>query len=230
MAESWFDKVRQETEAAAAASVLEDEDNTSKDSQEEAPRRSNRPAPTRPRLNWTVGLVGAAGTVLVVAGAATFWLVNSEGGQAPAELAADVELSVPPTTTGPVVPPEELVGVAGQCEPEVSETVVDGADRTLRGAVARYQAAYYAMDAEGLTTELTESSWMQDQDWAEILPTAGVDGASWCAVMAPQENESVNVDLMVTFPDGSDQLYPQTVIGQEIGDKWAIEDIVVREG
>lgn len=124
--------------------------------------------------------------------------------------------------------PDAQVAVAGQCEPEENEVVLSTGDATLRGTVAKWQKAYYAQDTT-LTDYLTESSWMHEQDWAAILPEAAPAGSSWCAVMAPVKGDRVDVDVLVTFSDGSSQTYQQTVVGgQSATGQWLIDDIVTR--
>lgn len=172
------------------------------------PRRGVKSAPV-------VSVVVACVTLLVIAASAVAYVVVHSG-------SADV-------SPAPVVAsPDSSVGVAGQCEAKDTETTVEATDSSLRGVVARWEDAYYRRDV-GLTQFLTPSSWLRDQDWAAVLPTAAPDGSKWCAVMSPVDGTSVDVDVMVEFADGSHQTYQQRVLGsQDAGGVWLIDDIQTR--
>ncbi|WP_342319201.1 hypothetical protein [Corynebacterium mayonis] len=178
----------------------------------------------------TIWLIPVLVVILVIAAWAGWYLVSAGNDIA---AGADEESAQAGSSSSVVemapVNPDTQVAVAGQCEPQEGETSLSTGDTTLRGTISKWQDAYYSQDAEALGQYLTPESWMNEQDWAAILPEAAPEGTSWCAVMAPVEDSSVDVDLMVTFADGSSQTYQQTVVGAEGADgAWLIDDILTR--
>lgn len=219
---SWFDEF--EKSQADTATVEEDTQAIAGSTRAASSRRGGRDVRT------TMWLIPVLGVILAIALWAAWYLMNAgndttasaEGESAQAGSSSSVVEMAP-------VDPDTQVAVAGQCEPQEGETTLSTGDATLRGTVARWQEAYYAQDADGLGQYLAPESWMHEQDWAAILPEAAPEGTSWCAVMAPVEDSSVDVDLMVTFADGSSQTYQQTVVGAQGPDgTWMIDDIVTR--
>lgn len=219
MAEDWFDVVGQppapDRGDASREQEVPDNDGSTTTTTEE---KSKRTSP-----NW-VTAVGALGLVILGAGSVAY-LVNSSNSTA-AELANETE---PVSTTAESTDPDRVIGVAGECEPEDEEVEVVAEDTTIRGAVAQWQSAYYSRDVETLESAIAPDSWLLDNDWENVLAEAAPAGTSWCAVMSPTTDESVDVDVMVTFPDGDSVTYPQTVSGIRDGEHWLIDDITSRE-
>lgn len=219
---SWFDEF--EKSHADTATVDEDAQADAGSTRVMAPRERGG------EMRTTMWLIPVLAVILASGLWATWYLWNAgndtvasaEGELAQAGSSSSVVEMAP-------VDPDAQVAVAGQCEPQEGETTLSTGDATLRGTVAKWQDAYYSQDAEALGQYLTPQSWMHEQDWAAILPEAAPEGTSWCAVMAPVEDSSVDVDLMVTFADGSSQTYQQTVVGEQgLDGTWMVDDIVTR--
>lgn len=219
MAEDWFDMVGQppapDREDASRGQEVPDNDGSTTTKTKE---NAKRPSPA-----W-VTTASALGLVIVGAGAVAF-LVNDSNSTA-AEQAGN---SAAVDTAAEVTDHDSVIGVAGDCEPEDGEVEIAEDDATVRGAVAQWQAAYYSRDVETLESAIAPDSWLLDNDWENVLAEAAPDGTSWCAVMSPTADESVDVDVMVTFPDGDSETYPQTVSGTRDGEHWLIDDITSRE-
>lgn len=184
----------------------------------------------------TATVVGSLGVVVVIASAVAYLTnaSNTVDQQASAEISEAASLTT--TRVAPmqdrVIPedPEIAIGIAGECRPQDGEVEISAEEDSVRGAVARWQSAYYQQDAETLTTSIAPDSWLLENDWPEILAEAAPEGTTWCAVMSPASDTTVDVDVMVTLPDGGSTTYPQTVTGQLQPDgNWAIEDIETRE-
>lgn len=216
---SWFDDFEQKPPTADEDDVFAD---GGEDIEEETPKRARGGAITVDRS--TIVVIGAVVLATVVAVLALVYLMNRSGADdSVADGAAETD-TVQQTT----VNQDEQVAVAGQCEPEEDETTLSTGDTSLRGVVAKWQGKYYDRDTS-LTEYLTEGSWLHDQDWEEVLAEGAPEGSSWCAVMAPVKENSVDVDVMVTFADNSSQVYQQTVIGKQDTDgTWRIDDIEIR--
>lgn len=212
---SWFDDIEQQPSADA-----EDDDVFLEDAEDETPKRARGGAGTIDRSMIIIG--GIVVLAVLVAVAALWYLKSASTGDKQADGAQETA-SVQATGNQ-----DEQVAVAGQCEPEQDETTLSTADTSLRGVVAKWQGKYYDRDTS-LTDYLTEGSWLRDQDWEEVLAEGAPEGSSWCAVMAPVNGNSVDVDVMVTFADNSSQVYQQTVTGQQDEDgTWRIDDIEIR--
>lgn len=211
--DSWFDEAEQNQAEEPAAPKAE------------KPKRE-KAASTKVKTSTGISasalqVMGLLGALLLVVIAAALVLMRATGGD-------DADSATGATSTM-TVDPAGQIAVAGQCEPEEGEVRLSVADTTLRGTISKWQTAYYSEDAETVKQLLAPDSWMQDQDWATILPDAAPEGSSWCAVMAPVKDDSVDVDLMVTFADGSSQTYQQTVSGaQNESGEWQIVDITTR--
>lgn len=222
MAQDWFDVVGQPPaptrEDAKGPEVPDNDGRTT----EKATGTTKSKAPA-----WATA-TGALGLVVVTAGSVAY-LVNGSNSNA-AEL-PDEAASVPASvgTAAEITDRDSVIGVAGECEPEDGEVHVTADDATIRGAVAQWQSSYYSRDVETLESAIAPGSWLRDNDWESVLTEAAPDGTIWCAVMSPTTNESVDVDVMVTFPDGESVTYPQTVSGVRDGESWLIEDITTRE-
>lgn len=181
----------------------------------------------------TATAVGALAVVVIIASAVGYLTLSGNDNDSATSAAAEVS---PPTTSSTVqdriVPevPEEAIGVAGDCRPQDGEVEIGTDDESVRGAVARWQQAYYEQDVETLESAIAPGSWLHENDWSEVLAEAAPEGTTWCAVMSATEDSSVDVDVMVTMPDGDSTTYPQTVTGQQQPDgEWAIYDIETRE-
>lgn len=202
MAQDWFDVVGQPpapTREDAKGPEAPDNDGRTTE-KATGTAKSNAPF-------WAT-VTGALGMV-VVAACSVAYLVNGSNSN--------------------IVDRDSVIGVAGECEPEDGEVHVTADDATIRGAVAQWQSSYYSRDVETLESAIAPGSWLRDNDWESVLTEAAPDGTTWCAVMSPTTNESVDVDVMVTLPDGESVTYPQTVSGVRNGDSWLIEDITTRE-
>ncbi|MGP6175501.1 hypothetical protein [Corynebacterium sp. A21] len=210
MAEDWFDAVSQPPapERVDASREPEAPDNGGGATEE---KKGRTPA-------WMT-VAGALGLVIVGAGAVAY-LVNDTNAAVETETL---------DTAPEVVDHNSVIGVAGECEPEDGEVEIAADDATVRGAVAQWQEAYYARDVETLEGAIAPDSWLLESDWASVLDEAAPEGTTWCAVMSPTTGESVDVDVMVTFPDGASETYPQTVYGVYDGEHWLIDDITSRE-
>lgn len=221
MAQDWFDVVSQPPAPAREdATGPEVSDNDGKITEETTGTTKNKTAA------W-VTAAGALGLVVVAAGSVAY-LVNASSSSADvAEEAASVPASV--DQAAETTDRDSVIGVAGECEPEDGEVHITADDATIRGAVAQWQSSYYSRDVETLESAIALDSWLLDNDWESVLTEAAPDGTTWCAVMSPTTDESVDVDVMVTFPDGESVTYPQTVSGVRDGDSWLIEDITTRE-
>lgn len=221
MAQDWFDVVSQPPAPAREdATGPEVSDNDGKITEETTETTKNKTAA------W-VTAAGALGLVVVAAGSVAY-LVNASNSSADvAEEAASVPASVDQAVE--ITDRDSVIGVAGECEPEDGEVHITADDATIRGAVAQWQSSYYSRDVEVLESAIAPGSWLLDNDWESVLTEAAPDGTTWCAVMSPTTDESVNVDVMVSFPDGESVTYPQTVSGVRDGDSWLIEDITTRE-
>lgn len=212
--DSWFDEAEQNQAEEPAAPKAE------------KPKRE-KAASTKVKTSTGISasalqVMGLLGALLLVVIAAALVLMRATGGD-------DADSATSPATSTVSVDPAGQIAVAGQCELEEGEVRLSVADTTLRGTIAQWQTAYYAEDVETVKQLLAPSSWMQEQDWAAILPEAAPEGSSWCAVMAPVKDDSVDVDLMVSFADGSTQTYQQTVSGtQTESGEWQIVDITTR--
>lgn len=215
MAEDWFDVVGQppapDRGDAPREQEVPDNDGSTKTKTEE---KTKRPSPA-----W-ITTVSALGVVIVGAGAVAY-LVNGSNSTAGDTGTVDAAAEV--------TDHDSVIGVAGECEPEDGEVEIAEDDATVRGAVAQWQSAYYSRDVETLESAIVPDSWLLDNDWESVLAEAAPDGTSWCAVMSPTTDESVDVDVMVTFPDGDSETYPQTVSGTRAGAHWLIDDITSRE-
>lgn len=213
---SWFDDIeRQSTLEVDAADVVSGEGG------EQQPQPAKRNVATISRS--TLAVLGAVALTVAVTVSALWFLTkdrnHSEATGAQVEDTSSVQAAVNP---------DEQVAVAGQCKPEQGETTLSTADTSLRGVVAKWQSKYYDRDTS-LTDYLTEESWLHDQDWEKVLEEGAPEGSSWCAVMAPVKDNSVDVDVMVTFADDSSQVYQQTVTGkQDEAGTWRIDDIEIR--
>lgn len=230
---SWFDDIEQQPPASA-----EDGERFSEEGEEQPPKR----APKRARGGAvtidrnTVVLVGAFALAVGIV-VATLWYLSTasassdaaaDGGEDTTAAQAAEEGDEETASVEAASNPDEQVAVAGQCEPEDDETTLSTADTSLRGVVAQWQEKYYDRDTS-LTDHLTESSWLRDQDWEQILAEGAPDGSSWCAVMGPVEDDHVDVDVMVTYADNSSQVFKQTVTGAQDADgTWLIDDIEIR--
>lgn len=211
--DSWFDEAEQNQAEEPAAPKAE---------------KPKREKATSTKVKTSTGIsasalqvMGLLGALLLVVIAASLVLMRATGGD-------DADSATGATSTM-TVDPAGQIAVAGQCNLEEGEVRLSVADTTLRGTIAQWQTAYYAEDVETVKQLLAPNSWMQEQDWAAILPDAAPEGSSWCAVMAPVKDDSVDVDLMVSFADGSTQTYQQTVSGtQTESGEWQIVDITTR--
>ena len=212
---SWFDDIEQQP-----STDTEDDDVFSEDTEDETPKRARGGAVSIDRSMIIIG--GIIVLAVVIAVASLWYLKSASTGDVQADGAQET-VSVQATGNQ-----DGQVAVAGQCEPEQDETTLSTADTSLRGVVAKWQGKYYDRDTS-LTDYLTEGSWLHDQDWEEVLAEGAPEGSSWCAVMAPVKDNSVDVDVMVTFADNSSQVYQQTVTGQQDEDgTWRIDDIEIR--
>jgi hypothetical protein len=217
MADSWFDNVDQppapERSDAPRAQAMSDNDGTA-------------------TKHKTAGIVALVLVFVVIVGAAIAYLVNGSN-------AANEQVNAAPApsvTTSPitdaVVPqdPDAVIGVAGDCKPEDGEVAVTANDDTVRGAVAQWQTAYYSRDVDTLISAIAPDSWLLDNDWPVILEEAAPDGTTWCAVMSPLTSpDVVDVDVTVSFADGTSETYPQRVTGVLAAEHWLIADIEPRE-
>lgn len=184
----------------------------------------------------TATVVASLGVVMGLASAIAYLTDTSndtnQQAQATAETAALTTTRVAPMQDKILLDdPETAIGVAGQCRPQDGEAQVSAEEDTVRGAVARWQSAYYQQDAETLRNSIAPDSRLLDNAWPAILAEAAPAGTTWCAVMSPTSDTTVDVDVMVTLPDGDATTYPQTVTGQQQPDgTWTIYDIETREG
>lgn len=212
--DSWFDQAQQEQQEDTSVVKAE------KPSREKGFSSQSRPSAGISANTWQVLVL--LGALLLVVIAASVVLMRVSGDD-------KADSATSPATSTVSVDPAGQIAVAGQCELEEGEVRLSVADTTLRGTIAQWQTAYYAEDVETVKQLLAPNSWMQEQDWAAILPEAAPEGSSWCAVMAPVKDDSVDVDLMVSFADGSTQTYQQTVSGtQTESGEWQIVDITTR--
>lgn len=223
MAEDWFDEMSQppapEREPAPGEQEVSGNDGSSKTSTEEQ-------KPEHKRRKW-IPITGVFVLITIAAGSVAF-LVNSSNNKAVEATSAGeneaVDIAVEATDQ------DSAIGVAGECEPEDGEVEIAADDHTVRGAVAQWQSAYYSRDVPSLEAAIAPESWLLENEWNSILAEAAPGGTNWCAVMSPTTGDSVDVDVMVTFPDGDSEIYPQTVSGVSDGEHWLIEDITSREG
>ena len=220
----WFEAVGQPStpERSNASGARDMPDNDGR----EEPKKNTR---------VTATIVASLGVVVIIASAVAY-LTNASSeakqqAQATAEAAAVTTTRVAPLQDR-ILPedPETAIGVAGECRPQDREVEVSAEEDTVRGAVARWQSAYYQQDAQTLSESIAPGSWLLENNWPAVLAEAAPEGTTWCAVMSPASGNTVDVDVMVTLPEGESTTYPQTVTGQQQPDgTWAIEDIETRE-
>ncbi|MGO3084479.1 hypothetical protein [Ancrocorticia populi] len=219
MADSWFESVDQPT----------------------APERSNAPRARKASDNDEVSVVASGAhnrgkvislvfVLIVVLAVSVAYLVNAAN-NANEEAVESTPAGNSSDTEQAVADPESVIGVAGDCRPDPGEVSVSADDENVRGAVAKWQKAYYSRDVAALKDSIAPGSWLLDNDWDSVLDEAAPDGTTWCAVMSPLEDpEVVDVDVTVSFADGKSETYPQRVTGVEEAGHWLIKDFETREG
>ncbi|RRQ06465.1 hypothetical protein CXF43_08535 [Corynebacterium bovis] len=77
--------------------------------------------------------------------------------------------------------------VAGRCEARGGEEMIGPSQKSGRSAFAAFQAEYYARNAEGVRSLISEqnSGW-RDQEWAKFLSQVPAE-AVWCVRMGPDD-------------------------------------------
>lgn len=137
----------------------------------------------------------------------------------------DTTSGTPQTSSAAPTPPAEATMVAGQCAPQDDQQRISGSKDSLRGAIAAFQAAYFADDPDGVKATISrENAEWRDQDWAKVL--SGIDDeASYCVELPPPDGDDGEVTATVTMsvPDAPDEVYKQRVTGTEGDDgAWRI--------
>lgn len=145
------------------------------------------------------GVVAAGVGVVLVAGAFVAGRGLMSGDQTPVNaappaeaLSTSVEPSpAPATTSAPVknkgLPASATPVFSGRCEARGGEEMIGPSQKSGRSAFAAFQAEYYARNAEGVRSLISEQNprW-RDQDWAKFLSQVPA-GAVWCVRMGPDD-------------------------------------------
>ncbi|WP_125237858.1 hypothetical protein [Corynebacterium bovis] len=150
------------------------------------------------RFRWW-GVLAAGVGVVLVAGAFVAGRSFMSGDQTPVNAAPPAEAlstsaepsAAPVTTSAPVknkgLPASEIPVVAGRCEARGGEEMIGPSQKSGRSAFAAFQAEYYARNAEGVRSLISEqnSGW-RDQEWAKFLSQVPAE-AVWCVRMGPDD-------------------------------------------
>lgn len=145
------------------------------------------------------GVVAAGVGVVLVAGAFVAGRSFMSGDQTPVNAAPPAEAlstSVEPspalvTTSAPVknkgLPASSTPVVAGRCEARGGEEMIGPSQKSGRSAFAAFQAEYYARNAEGVRSLISEQNlrW-RDQEWPKFLSQVPAE-AVWCVRMGPDD-------------------------------------------
>lgn len=153
-----------------------------------------------------VGLVGASAAALLIRG------------QEPAPV------TMPTASAKPAAKP---VGYAGQCADASGKTPVAAGRNDLRSTVVAFETAYYSRDARGLMETVAKDSGLAATEWDTVLDQAAPEGTTWCVTLQPTQGSSVDIDLVVTSPDGEEQTYRQRVSGRPVpgSTRWQLTKI-----
>lgn len=153
-----------------------------------------------------VGLIGASAAALL------------SRGQEPAPV------TMPTAKAKPAVKP---VGYAGTCTDASGKTPVAAGRNDLRSTVVAFETAYYNRDARGLMETVAKDSGLAATDWDTVLDQAAPEGTTWCVTLQPPRGSSVDIDLVVTSPDGEEQTYRQRVSGRQVpgSTRWQLTKI-----
>lgn len=168
----------------------------------------------------TVGVLGVVGVVLafaIVGGGED----DTDTGQDDLAPAADTESDTTGTGGGDEaeapaeLAPEKATVVAGQCTPDGEQQRIVAATDSLRGAVAGFQAAYFAKDTDGVKDTISRgNAELRDQDWSKVFDQIS-DDANYCVTMPPAEGDTVTATVEMTAPDKPPQTFKQRVRGTE---------------
>ncbi|MCQ9334514.1 hypothetical protein NQ042_10600 [Corynebacterium phoceense] len=192
-----------------------------------------REASSQKRSGW-VPLALAAGTFVLIGGAAVAFLSQSSVMSSDEEQPAPepVAESTSTTVSASAVEGPQAVSASGETSLETGSLCAtdDGeaisSENSPRTAIAAFEKAYFATDADGVKKALTKASEMQKQDWAKILPDAAPKGTEYCLKMKPSKGEKTSVELEVQTPgEETSTVYKQLVTAKETAGTWAVDSI-----
>ncbi len=150
------------------------------------------------RFRWW-GVVAAGVGVVLVAGAFVAGRSLMSGDQTPVNAAPPAEAwstsaepsPAPVTTSAPVknkgLPASEVPVFSGRCDARGGQERVGPSQKSGRSAFAAFQAEYYARNAEGVRSLISEQNpgW-RDQEWPKFLSQVPAE-AVWCVRMGPDD-------------------------------------------
>lgn len=182
---------------------------------------------------------GLLGAVLVIGMGSAVYLMSSTSDKDEQVQAGPVASTTQQAASGKeevaqgpavaAVAPTSPVEIGNACSGKGADIT---GEKSVRGAVAAFEKAYFDQDAQALVSTLSKESPMRQQDWKAILPDAAPQGTTWCVEMSPvaEGASTVDVDLTMTPPGKDKALYLQKVNGEKDGDKWVITSMEKREG
>ena len=190
------------------------------------PEPTQRPRSTRPRRSAgkkivrertpnqrsALGSIAVAGAAIMAGGA----LIIGTAAAMILFLRDNEEPTPQALKPSPEVSAAEKVGYAGQCADASGKTPVAQSRTDLRGTVVAFETAYYNRDASALLETVAADSGLAATEWDDILDEAAPEGTTWCATLQPPKGNSVDIDLVVTSPDGDEETYRQRVSGRQI--------------
>lgn len=109
--------------------------------------------------------------------------------------------------------------VFGSCEAPGQQVEAD--QTTSYGAIAAFQKAYYAKDADGVRKVLSKDSPLQKQKWNSVLSQIS-SNSQFCVTMQPVTSRETEIPATLTV---GNKTYEQIVTVVNNGGTWFIKEI-----
>lgn len=115
---------------------------------------------------------------------------------------------------------------SGRCEARGGESMIGPSQKSGRSAFAAFQAEYYARNAEGVRSLISEQNlrW-RDQEWPKFLSQVPAE-AVWCVRMGPDDGMgrfSAEVTQQVGEAEETFRYQVTTVMGD--GHRWFVKQM-----